>query len=583
VNPGDAHSAHSAHSATPASSPPPPAGAGPDTITAAVLALADVDRLGLVAGDLRLSHAEVVARAATRAAWLRASRGEGPFHVAVLLDNVPEFVYWLQAAALAGAVVVGANPTHRGDELVRDLAHTECQLLVTDSTYLRLVEGARIGDALGEVTRHNERVLALDTIEAAQSLGAHEGTDPAEVADRSVTAGTLGYLLFTSGTSGAPKACLCSQGRLARIGGIVAQMYALEPADVCYLSMPLFHSNALMAGWAPALVAGSAVALPTTGRFSASGFLPDVRAAGATYFNYVGKPLSYIVATPERPDDAENPLVRAFGNEGTPEDVARFAERFAVAVTDAYGSTEGGATVQRTPDTPPGALGRAPEGTVVLDPATGAECPPARFDENGRLLNAEEAIGELVSKAGGAGFEGYWRNREAETARLREGWYWTGDLAYRDEAGFFYFAGRDHDWLRVDGENFASAPVERILQRHPDVVLAAVYAVPDPVVGDQVMAAVQLRPGLDALDAEELGTFLAAQGDLGTKWMPRFVRMSATLPITATNKVLKRSLRAERWNCTEPVLWQTERGASYRLLAPADAVTLERAIGDRPI
>ena len=80
-----------------------------------------------------------------------------------MLDNVPEFVFWLEAAALAGAVVVGANPTHRGDELVRDLAHTECQLLVTDSTYLPLVEGARIGDTLGDVTRHNQRVLVLDT------------------------------------------------------------------------------------------------------------------------------------------------------------------------------------------------------------------------------------------------------------------------------------------------------------------------------------------------------------------------------------------------------------------------------------
>ena len=95
---------------------------------------------------------------------------------------------------------------------------------------------------------------------------------------------------------------------------------------------------------------------------------------------------------------------------------------------------------------------------MVVDPATGDECPPARFDDDGRLLNAEEAIGELVSKDGGAGFEGYWHNDEAERARLRDGWYWTGDLAYRDEAGFFYFAGRDHDWLRVDGENFAAAP-----------------------------------------------------------------------------------------------------------------------------
>jgi fatty-acyl-CoA synthase len=347
--------------------------------------------------------------------------------------------------------------------------------------------------------------------------------------------------------------------------------------------MPLFHSNALMAGWGPALMAGATVALPSSGRFSASGFLPDVRACGVTYFNYVGKPLAYILATPEQPDDADNPLVRAFGNEGSADDVARFAERFGVVVTDSYGSTEGGATVARTPDTPPGALGRAPEGTVVLDPATGEECPPARFDDQGRLLNADDAIGELVSKAGGAGFEGYWRNDEAERARLREGWYWTGDLAYRDEAGFFYFAGRDHDWLRVDGENFASAPVERILQRHPDVVLAAVYAVPDPVVGDQVMAAVQLRPGVDALEPDALAAFLAAQGDLGTKWAPRFVRICPTLPMTMTNKVLKRALRAERWNCADTVLWQAEKGGPYSLLTDERAASLEAAVGDRVI
>jgi len=237
--------------------------------------------------------------------------------------------------------------------------------------------------------------------------------------------------------------------------------------------------------------------------------------------------------------------------------------------------------VSRTPDTPSGALGRAPEGTVVLDAATGEECPPAHFDDRGRLLNAEEAIGELVSKAGGADFEGYWRNDDAERSRLRRGWYWTGDLAYRDEAGFFYFAGRDHDWLRVDGENFASAPIERILQRHPDVALAAVYAVPDPLVGDQVMAAVQLRPGIDGLDPTALAAFLDAQGDLGTKWAPRFLRVTPALPMTMTNKVLKRSLRTERWNCVDPVLWQRDKGGPYEWLEDRDARILESAVADR--
>src|ERR1700734_1232945 len=191
---GDAVTPAEAQPAAPGASPAPPA----ETITGAVLARADVAGLGLVANDLRLSHGEVAARAAARAAWLRATRQDGPFHVALMLDNVPEFVFWLEAAALAGAVVVGANPTHRGDELVRDLAHTECQFLVTDSTYLPLVEGARIGDALGEVGRANERVLVLDTTAGRTALDPYATADPAAVADRSVTPETLGYLLFTS-------------------------------------------------------------------------------------------------------------------------------------------------------------------------------------------------------------------------------------------------------------------------------------------------------------------------------------------------------------------------------------------------
>jgi fatty-acyl-CoA synthase len=553
----------------------------PETIAEAVLRRADDGAIGLIAGGLRLTHAEVVGLAVRRAAWLHSRRSPGPFHVAVLLENVAEFIFWLEATAMAGAVLVGANPTHRGEELIRDLRHTECQLLVTDTASLPLLEGADINGALGTVSATNSRVLVLDSPLAQQVLDSFDDADAAGVCDPSISPQTLGYLLFTSGTSGAPKACLCTQGRLARIGNILAERLVLSGNDVCYLAMPLFHSNALMAGWSPALMAGSAFALPSAGRFSASGFLPDVRAAGATYFNYVGKPLAYILATPEKPDDADNPLLRVFGNEGSADDVTRFADRFGVPVADAYGSTEGGASVSRTPDSPPGALGRAPEGTVVLNASTGEECPPARFDRDGRLLNAEEAIGELVSKAGGADFEGYWRNDDAERTRLRQGWYWTGDLAYRDDAGFFYFAGRNDDWLRVDGENFASAPIERVLQRHPDVALAAVYAVPDPLVGDQVMAALQLRPGVAELEPEALADFLAAQKDLGTKWAPRFVRFTAALPMTTTNKVLKRALRAERWNCTEPVLWQREKSAPYERLRENDARALEAAVGNR--
>jgi len=538
-------------------------------------------RTGLLFADRSWTHDQVVRAQADRAAALASLRRPGPFHVALLMDNVPEYVFWMGAAALAGAVLVGGNPTHRGDELARDLAHTECQLLVTDARYRGLVDGYDLGAALPE-----DRILVIDDpcgdLSPATPYGALvsgvSGSPLPDPAATAVTEETLGLLLFTSGTSGAPKACLCSQGRLARIGGIVAQMFGLEEDDVCYMAMPLFHSNALMAGWAPALAAGATVALRE--RFSASQFLSDVRRYGVTYFNYVGKPLSYILATPERPDDADNPLRRCFGNEAAEADVARFAERFGCTVQDAYGSTEGGASVSRTPDTPRGALGRALPGTLIINPDTGEECPRAVFDEHGRLLNAEEAIGEMVNQTGGAGFEGYWRNAEAEASRVRNGWYWTGDLAYRDDDDFFYFGGRDFDWLRVDGENFAAAPIEAILQRHPDVVLASVYAVPDTVVGDQVMATVLLRDGA-SFDPDGFVSFLDGEADMGTKWAPRYVRITDEMPETATTKVLKRVLRNEGWRAPEPVWWRPEKDAPYRLLTEADADELDRIVAER--
>ena len=555
---------------------PDDAASGP-TVAALLAARAGDDRCGLVFGDRRWSWDEVIRAGAARAGLLADRLVPGPPHVAILLDNVPEHALWLTACALAGAVVVGANPTHRGEDLARDLRHTRCQLLVTDSSRLSLLDGRALDEALGTVTASSRRVLLVDGDDYGAELGAFEGTpvpDPAAVSEAD-----LGQLIFTSGTSGAPKACRCTQGRLARISVIVADMFGLGPDDVCYVAMPLFHSNALMAGWGPAVAAGATVALPSGGRFSASGFLPDVRRYGVSYFNYVGKPLSYVLATEERPDDADNTLRLVFGNEGAEADVARFGSRFGCVVVDSYGSTEGGATVSRTPDTPPGALGRAPEGTMVVDPDTGEECPRARFDDRGRLLNAEEATGELVSATGAEGFEGYWDNEEAEQARRRNGWYWTGDLAYRDEAGFFYFAGRSGDWLRVDGENFAAAPVARILERHPAVRLAAVYAVPDPVVGDQVMAALELHDGA-AFDPGDFAAFLAAQEDLGTKWPPRFVRLCARLPVTATSKVLVRDLRREAWACADPVFWTPDgpAGRSYRRLDAADAARLESAL-----
>jgi len=522
------------------------------------------ERAALRFEDETWTWAEHVETSRDRAAWLLAERralpAEAPFHVGVLLDNVPEFSFVLGAAALAGACVVGINPTRRGDELARDVRHTRCAWIVTERRHLPLLDGLDCG-----VPR--ERIHVVDEPAWTDGLAPHAGAPDPDVA---VDPAAPYLLIFTSGTTGQPKAAICSQRRLAWIGWNVCTNRGVGPDDACYQAMPMFHSNQLMAGWVPALHAGATLVMRR--RFSASGFLADVRRHGVTFFNYVGKPLTYILATPEQPDDADNPLRVAFGNEGAPHDLERFAKRFGCRVLDAYGSTEGAVSIQRVPEMPAGALGLGQPGTVILDPETGAEKPPAEFDAAGRLTNPDACIGEIANRESAPAFEGYWDAPEANAARVRDGIYWTGDLGYRDREGFLYFAGRDFDWLRVDGENFAAAPLEQILVRFEPIALAAVYAVPDAEVGDQVMAAFTLRPGA-RFDPGAFESFLAAQADLGTKQAPRYVRIADALPSTQTHKILKRALRRERWECADPVWWRDVDGR-YRRLEPSDVTAL---------
>jgi fatty-acyl-CoA synthase len=511
---------------------------------------------------------QVVAESQRRATLATALRRPGPFHIGVLLDNVPDYLFWLGAAALSGAAVVGINPTRRGAELARDIRFADCQLVVTDAAGAHLLDDLDLGLDPDRVLRIDDDVSEKVGASTAPTAAGH-GTAAAPVAPSDLL-----LLLFTSGTTGSPKAVICTQGRLTSIAHRAAQGYGFRRDDICYCPMPLFHGNAIMALWAPAVSVGATVAL--TRRFSASGFLADVRHFGATRFTYVGKALAYILATAARPDDGDNPLREGFGTEASSPDRAAFEQRFGCRLVEGYGSSEGGAVINVTPETPAGSLGLPlpSDDIAVCSPLTMAECPPARFDDAGRLLNAGDAIGEIVNRGRAANFEGYYRNADGNAERVHDGWYWTGDLAYRDDRGFFYFAGRGDDWLRVDSENFAAAPVERIVERHPDLAAVAIYAVPDPRSGDQVMAAVEVRHG-SRFDPEAFAAFLADQPDLGTKWSPRFVRVMPALPLTATGKITKQPLRRTSWQCEDPVFWNPDRGpATYRPMTETDRTRL---------
>jgi fatty-acyl-CoA synthase len=539
-------------------------------------------------GDLVWTHAELLAEAERFAALYRSRLDpHRPPHVAVLLDNTPDYVFALCGAGLLGATLVGLNHTRRDEHLARDIAHTDVQLLITEPRHQSLLQpiaptldlpgGILVSERFSEAGDPPSSLgESLDRALAAAREGEF-GAIAAPNAGDDCLPDVLWALLFTSGTSAAPKAVRCTQRRLLTTGQRMATMLGVGPDDVGYAAMPLFHANSLMSGLAPALVAGASLSLAR--RFSASRFLPDVRHYRATWFNYTGKVLAYLLATPEQADDADNSLRIAFGNEGSPHVVEAAAERFGITIVDVFGSTEGAIALDRSGGPPRGSVGRLREGILVVDPDEN-EVPRARFDAEGRLVNAEDCVGELVNTLGVGPFEGYYRNEEAMASTTRHGWYWSGDLAYVDEEGWVYFAGRTSDWLRVDGENFPAAPVEAIVARHPDVMMASVYGVPDADSGDQVMVALVLRPGVP-FDGHAFAAWLGQQSDLGPKWWPRFVRHCRQLPTTPTNKVLTRTLVHQRFRSDlvggDPIYLHERHRNSYRSFTREDEEALHRA------
>ena len=525
-------------------------------------------------GDRVWTHGEYLAESIRFAnLFLERLPAGAPPHVAVLLDNTPDYLFAFGGAALIGGAVVGLNHTRRGEHLLRDAEHTHCGLVLTEPRHVELL--APIAYALPPIITSTRFADAADPkSNIGESLAGALDAVGLEDPDIDPDVDAIWALIFTSGTSDAPKAVICSQRRLLVTGKRLSMIMDVDRDDIGYVCMPLFHSNAIQVGWAPSIVVGASVGLGR--RFSASGWLPDIRRYGATYFNYTGKPLAYLLAQPERADDADNPLRVAFGNEGSPEIVDRFSRRFDVEVIDAYGATEGAIAVNRDAEERAGALGQAPDNIKIVDD-DGVEKPAAQFDAEGRLVNADSCVGEIVNVAGVGPFEGYYNNVSATDKTTRFGWYWSGDLGYLDADRYLYFAGRNADWIRVDGENFPAGPIEEAIRDAPGVILAAVYGVPDDQAGDQVMAGLVLRDG-EPFDPVGFARWLDGHAAIGPKWRPRYVRVLHDPPTTGTNKIVKRTLvhekfRPDRTNGDE--LFVRERGDdAYRAFEPTDADAL---------
>ncbi|WP_330759911.1 AMP-binding protein [Haloechinothrix halophila] len=326
-----------------------------DTVQQLLLANADRDDVGVRFGDRCWTWREYVAESLARAAVITGGfDSDRPPHVGVLLENTPEMAMALAAGALGGYVTVGLNATRRGEALARDVRKADCQFVLTDSRHLPLLDGLSLDGV---------RVIDTDAAEWSRLVA----DAPRDREFRTVDSMDTFMLIFTSGTSGEPKAVRVSNFMVTMSGTHLVERFSLTDDDVCYVSMPLFHSNAVVAGFGPAVASGATLALAR--RFSATGFLDDVRRYGATYMNYVGKPLAYVLATPEKPDDADNPLRIAFGNEASDRDIVEFGRRFGCEVYDCGSDRpKTPIIISRTEGTPPSSIGQPWVGCGRLRP-----------------------------------------------------------------------------------------------------------------------------------------------------------------------------------------------------------------------
>jgi crotonobetaine/carnitine-CoA ligase len=460
--------------------------------------------------------------------------------VGVMLPNTPEFLYAWWGNARLGGITVPLNTALKGEGLAYIINHCDAETLILSQRYLAGLEEIR--STLGQLKRlivlgpEGERAASLPpgAIDFAELL-----TAPATTLQHDVWSDDIDSIMYTSGTTGLPKGVIHRHARC--YGGFVLPiMTGYTAQDVVYNTLPLFHIGGQNMVWM-ALVSDTSVALAE--RFSASRFWPDVRAYGATYTLFLGAMIPILHKQPRRHDDHENPLRVALSAAAPRTIWEEFERRFDVKIVELYAQTEGGflLNAEARAEGKVGAMGK---------PSAGYEMQVV--DEQDRPL-PPGAVGELFYRPGGGStLNEYYKNPEATAEKTRGGWIRSGDLAYQDDDGYFFFVDRKNDFMRRRGENISSFEVEKIINSHPQVLESAAYAIPSALGEDEVMVAVVLQPGA-ALDPLELMQYCEAH--MAYFMVPRYVRVVDAFPKTGTERTMKYQLKAQG---VTPDTWDRE-------------------------
>lgn len=444
-------------------------------------------------------------------------RGE---RVTLAMGNSIEYAVAAFGVLKAGGVLHPVNPLLGKEELAYLLGHSQPQLLIVDPTSAVLF--SELTRRLPSPVRVATFGPAKETLDLVPLLArALESPPPVQLTPEDPST-----LLYTSGTTGAPKGVLFRHRSTGAAGRHFLQALRIGAEDVILAVTPLFHGNAWGA-LVTALQAGGTFAFVR--QFSASQFWTLACAVEASVLYTLGTILAILLQQPPSAEERAHRLRVILGLGSAPIREA-VKQRFGVAhIVECFGSTDAGVVTIEPLDTPPraGSCGPAVPGVEIRI-----------VDEHGQTLPPRE-VGEIAVRSPHCLAE-YFRDPEQTRQALRDGWFFTGDLGYLDEDGWLYFVDRKRDVIRRGGENVSSVYVEKVLREHPAVAEVAVIGVPHPVLGQEIKAFVVAS---EPVTAEELERFAAER--LAKFQVPRLWEFRSSLPKTPTQRIEKYKLREE--------------------------------------
>jgi long-chain acyl-CoA synthetase len=472
-------------------------------------------------GEQILSYGELEDASARFATMLR-NHGVAPGdRVAMIMPNVAYFPIVYYAILRIGAIVVPMNPLLKAGEITYTWNDSGARLAVVFPLFAE--EAAKAASVAG-----TEVILTVPG-EWDAELARTEPTEFAAVGTGEDTA----VILYTSGTTGQPKGAELTHDNLrSNVRTTIETLLPMRPGDVVFGGLPLFHSFGQTVGLNCAIAGGACLTLLP--RFDGEQALSIIEKDRVTVF--LGVPTMYmgLLAVPDKERfDTRALRVAASGGASLPVEVLHGVERtFGFTLLEGYGLSETSPVASfNHPDRPtkPGSIGI---------PIRGVEFDLR--DENDEEVAGGE-IGEIVIRGENV-MKGYWNKPDATADAMRGGWFYTGDLARRDEDGFYFIVDRKKDMINRGGYNVYPREVEEILYAHPAVAEAAVFGVPDAMYGEEVAALVTLKDRASAT-ADELRDYVKEQ--IAAYKYPRIIRFG-TIPKGPTGKILKREIKFER-------------------------------------